>query len=179
MILAIYKKSLVLSVATKQGATTGEVVNLMSVDAHRFTQILPYFHQLWSSPIQFIGPFSSFSSLNKEQDNFQLISFFSFDPFIPERNFCLVAVIVLYHLLGWPVLAGLGTLFIFVPLNVWLVHQSERFMEQLMTIKDQRIRLLNEILQVRAPSFFFSQHYLTIKLSHYHIQSNRTVFSFV
>jgi hypothetical protein len=60
-----------------------------------------------------------------------------------------VAVIALYQLLGWPVLAGLGSLCIFVPLNVWLVHQSERFMEQLMTIKDQRIRLLNEILQVR------------------------------
>ena len=32
----------------------GEIVNLMSVDAQRFMDLTPYFHTLWSAPLQII-----------------------------------------------------------------------------------------------------------------------------
>ena len=32
----------------------GEIVNLMSVDAQRFMDLSPYFHTLWSAPLQII-----------------------------------------------------------------------------------------------------------------------------
>ncbi|CAF3640789.1 unnamed protein product [Rotaria sordida] len=48
----IYRKSLKLSNSAKQGTTTGEIVNLMSIDASRFGDITSYIHVLWSGPFQ-------------------------------------------------------------------------------------------------------------------------------
>eukprot|EP00051_Salpingoeca_urceolata_P006609 m.87350 g.87350 ORF g.87350 m.87350 type:complete len:1483 (+) comp14906_c0_seq3:85-4533(+) len=49
---AVYNKSLRLSMASRQEATTGEIVNLMSTDAQRFNDSTPYLHVLWSGPFQ-------------------------------------------------------------------------------------------------------------------------------
>ena len=32
----------------------GEIVNLMSVDAQRFMDLLPYLHNIWSAPLQIV-----------------------------------------------------------------------------------------------------------------------------
>ena len=32
----------------------GEIVNLMSVDAQRFMDLMTYFHMIWSAPLQII-----------------------------------------------------------------------------------------------------------------------------
>ncbi|CAF0750239.1 unnamed protein product [Rotaria sp. Silwood1] len=48
----VYRKSLKLSNSAKQGTTTGEIVNLMSIDASRFGEITSYIHVLWSGPFQ-------------------------------------------------------------------------------------------------------------------------------
>ena len=50
----IYRKSLQLSNAARKESTIGEIVNLMSVDAQRFTDLMQFINLLWSAPLQII-----------------------------------------------------------------------------------------------------------------------------
>jgi ABC-type multidrug transport system fused ATPase/permease subunit len=53
LITAIYRKALRLSHASRSDKTLGEMVNLMSVDVGKLTDLIPYLHNLvWSSPLQ-------------------------------------------------------------------------------------------------------------------------------
>jgi ABC-type multidrug transport system fused ATPase/permease subunit len=55
LVSAIYGKSLRLSHASRGEKSLGELVNLMSVDVQRLTDLIPYLHNLlWSSPLQMI-----------------------------------------------------------------------------------------------------------------------------
>lgn len=49
---AIYKKSLRMSNGARKESTVGEIVNLMSVDAHRFLELTAYLNMIWSAPLQ-------------------------------------------------------------------------------------------------------------------------------
>lgn len=49
---AIYRKSLIVSNATRKESTIGEITNLMSIDADRFTELMLYINLIWSAPIQ-------------------------------------------------------------------------------------------------------------------------------
>lgn len=51
LISAIYRKALRISMSTKKDTTVGEIVNLMSVDAQRFNDMINYFHDVWSGPV--------------------------------------------------------------------------------------------------------------------------------
>lgn len=51
LVNAIYRKSLTLSSSARRGTTNGEIVNLMSVDAQRFYELIPYLHFVWSGPL--------------------------------------------------------------------------------------------------------------------------------
>ncbi|NWS44058.1 MRP3 protein, partial [Probosciger aterrimus] len=48
----IYRKSLVITNSAKRLSTLGEVVNLMSVDAQRFMDLVTFLNMLWSAPLQ-------------------------------------------------------------------------------------------------------------------------------
>ncbi|KFQ38458.1 Canalicular multispecific organic anion transporter 2, partial [Mesitornis unicolor] len=48
----IYRKSLVITNSAKRSSTVGEIVNLMSVDAQRFMDLMTFLNMLWSAPIQ-------------------------------------------------------------------------------------------------------------------------------
>lgn len=52
LISAIYRKSLLLSNAAKRQSSTGEIVNLMSVDVQKIMDLLPFINMLWSAPFQ-------------------------------------------------------------------------------------------------------------------------------
>lgn len=54
LVNAIYRKSLTLSCTARRDTTHGEVVNLMSVDAHLFYDLIPYLHNIWSGPLVLI-----------------------------------------------------------------------------------------------------------------------------
>ncbi|KAK3091915.1 hypothetical protein FSP39_023706 [Pinctada imbricata] len=54
LISAIYRKMLNLSNTARKNATVGEIVNLMSVDAQRFMDLMTYIHTIWSGPLQII-----------------------------------------------------------------------------------------------------------------------------
>ncbi|EDQ90327.1 uncharacterized protein MONBRDRAFT_18722 [Monosiga brevicollis MX1] len=52
IINVVYEKSLHLSNTARQQSTTGEIVNLMSVDAQRFMDLMGYLQMIWSAPFQ-------------------------------------------------------------------------------------------------------------------------------
>jgi ATP-binding cassette subfamily C (CFTR/MRP) protein 1 len=49
---AVFKKALRLSNTARQSSTVGEMVNLITVDAQRFNDLMNYFHMIWSAPFQ-------------------------------------------------------------------------------------------------------------------------------
>uniref|UniRef100_A0A8C7JPC1 Multidrug resistance-associated protein 1 n=1 Tax=Oncorhynchus kisutch TaxID=8019 RepID=A0A8C7JPC1_ONCKI len=51
---AVYRKALVISNAARRTSTVGEIVNLMSVDAQRFMDLITYINMIWSAPLQVI-----------------------------------------------------------------------------------------------------------------------------
>ncbi|XP_017881737.1 multidrug resistance-associated protein 1 isoform X2 [Ceratina calcarata] len=52
LIAAIYRKALRMSNAARKESTVGEIVNLMSVDAQRFMDLMAYINTIWSAPLQ-------------------------------------------------------------------------------------------------------------------------------
>ncbi|XP_020828220.1 ATP-binding cassette sub-family C member 3 [Phascolarctos cinereus] len=50
----IYRKALVITNSAKRSSTVGEIVNLMSVDAQRFMDLVNFLNMLWSAPMQII-----------------------------------------------------------------------------------------------------------------------------
>ncbi|KAA0153767.1 hypothetical protein FNF28_06903 [Cafeteria roenbergensis] len=52
---SIYRKSLRLSPAARQGTKEGSIVQLMNVDAERFNQVVPQLHVIWDGIYQILG----------------------------------------------------------------------------------------------------------------------------
>lgn len=50
----VYRKSLRLSPSARRNRTSGEIVNLLSVDSQRFMEVLPYINLIWSAPLQIV-----------------------------------------------------------------------------------------------------------------------------
>ena len=51
-ILATPLQSLLLSNLARRDSTTGEIVNLMAIDAQRFMDLTSYLNMVWSAPLQ-------------------------------------------------------------------------------------------------------------------------------
>uniref|UniRef100_A0A3B3Q9H2 Multidrug resistance-associated protein 1 n=1 Tax=Paramormyrops kingsleyae TaxID=1676925 RepID=A0A3B3Q9H2_9TELE len=51
---AIYRKAMVITNAARRTSTVGEIVNLMSVDAQRFMDLITYINMIWSAPLQVV-----------------------------------------------------------------------------------------------------------------------------
>ncbi|CAF3495114.1 unnamed protein product, partial [Rotaria sp. Silwood1] len=107
----VYRKSLKLSNSSKQETTTGEIVNLIAIDASRFSEVTQHIHILWSGPLQL-----------------------------------LIALILLYQQMKFAIIPGVTLLFIMIPLNLYLQRIQKQLTLKQMTIKDQRIKMTNEIL---------------------------------
>ena len=52
LIATIYRKSLKLSGAARKESSTGQIVNLMSVDVTKIATLMQWVNYVWSSPIQ-------------------------------------------------------------------------------------------------------------------------------
>jgi ATP-binding cassette subfamily C (CFTR/MRP) protein 1 len=52
VVVAVYKKALVLSTGERQTRTLGEITNLMSIDAQRLQDLTTYLHAIWYSCLQ-------------------------------------------------------------------------------------------------------------------------------
>ncbi|XP_059835356.1 multidrug resistance-associated protein 1 isoform X3 [Hypanus sabinus] len=108
---AVYRKALVISNAARKTSTVGEIVNLMSVDAQKFMDLITYLNMIWSAPLQVI-----------------------------------LAIYFLWQNLGPSVLAGVAVMILLVPLNGVIAMKMKNFQVTQMKEKDNRIKLMNEIL---------------------------------
>ncbi|KAK7506164.1 hypothetical protein BaRGS_00002276, partial [Batillaria attramentaria] len=111
IVSAVYRKTLRMSNASKKTSTVGEIVNLMSVDAQRFMDLMTYFHTIWSGPFQIC-----------------------------------VSLYFLWQTLGPSVLAGVGVMVLLIPINALIAHKTRQLQVKQMTLKDSRIKLMNEVL---------------------------------
>lgn len=50
--IPLISQSLVITNSAKRSSTVGEIVNLMSVDAQRFMDLMTFLNMLWSAPLQ-------------------------------------------------------------------------------------------------------------------------------
>lgn len=50
--LSLISQALVITNSAKRSSTVGEIVNLMSVDAQRFMDLVTFLNMLWSAPLQ-------------------------------------------------------------------------------------------------------------------------------
>ncbi|XP_051876833.1 multidrug resistance-associated protein 1 isoform X2 [Pristis pectinata] len=108
---AVYRKALVISNAARKTSTVGEIVNLMSVDAQKFMDLITYLNMVWSAPLQVI-----------------------------------LAMYFLWQNLGPSVLAGVAVMILLVPINSVIAMKTKDFQVTQMKEKDNRIKLMNEIL---------------------------------
>lgn len=51
---AIYRKSMLLTTASKKSFTTGEIISLMAIDSQRILELVPWINYMWSAPLQII-----------------------------------------------------------------------------------------------------------------------------
>ncbi|SCU90191.1 LADA_0F02432g1_1 [Lachancea dasiensis] len=107
----IYQKSLVLSNEAAATSSTGDIVNLMSVDVQRLQDLTQWGQIIWSGPFQLI--------------------------------LCLVS---LYKLLGPSMWVGVFIMIIMIPVNSFIVRLQKRLQKTQMKNKDERTRLISEIL---------------------------------
>ncbi|KAH7888221.1 P-loop containing nucleoside triphosphate hydrolase protein, partial [Phlebopus sp. FC_14] len=110
LITAIYKKALVLS-SDERGRASGDIVNLMSVDASRLQDLCTY------GIIAVSGPFQ-----------------------------ITLAFISLYDLLGWSAFVGVAIMIFSIPLNTAIARVLKKMQQQQMKNRDQRTRLMSELL---------------------------------
>lgn len=52
--LYVLFQAMVISSTARRTSTVGEIVNLMSVDAQRFMDLITYINMLWSAPLQVV-----------------------------------------------------------------------------------------------------------------------------
>lgn len=107
----IYKKALVLSNEAADMSSTGDIVNLMSVDVQRLQDLTQWCHMIWSGPFQIL--------------------------------LCLTS---LYKLLGKSMWVGVVILVIMMPINSLLMRIQKKLQKMQMKNKDERSRLVSEIL---------------------------------
>lgn len=103
----------------------GTIINLMSVDSFKVSEITAYLHFLLAAaPTQLI-----------------------------------VAIYLLYRILGLSSIPGLVVMFILLPVNIGLARGFGRFQKKVMAATDKRIHTTNEVLQnIRIIKFFAWEH---------------------
>ncbi|XP_052124000.1 multidrug resistance-associated protein 1 [Frankliniella occidentalis] len=111
LISAIYRKALRVSNSLRKELTLGEIVNLMAVDAQRFTELMAYINLVWAAPLQIV-----------------------------------LALYFLYQTLGISASAGIVVLLLMIPVNAWLANRVESLQISQMELKDERVKLTNEVL---------------------------------
>lgn len=104
---------------------TGTIINLMSVDSFKVSEITAYLHFLFASaPTQLV-----------------------------------VAIYLLYRILGLSSIPGLIVMFILLPVNIAFARGFGNIQKKIMAATDKRIHTTNEVLQnIRIIKFFAWEH---------------------
>ncbi|CAG2247906.1 ABCC1 [Mytilus edulis] len=107
----IYKKTLRLSNSAKKSSTSGEIVNLLSVDAGRISTCFHNINFLWTIPFMFCS-----------------------------------TLFLLWQTLGVSAFIGLGIVVVLIPFNSYLVKKGKDLHLEVMDLKDNRVKMMNEVL---------------------------------
>ncbi|KAF2750248.1 hypothetical protein M011DRAFT_509795 [Sporormia fimetaria CBS 119925] len=110
--------------------TTGAIINLMSVDAFKISEISAYLHFLWANtPVQFV-----------------------------------MCIALLYRVLGFSSIAGVGMMIILLPINMWIASQFSKIQKKILAATDARIHSTNEVLtNIRIIKFFaWEQRFINV-----------------
>jgi ABC-type multidrug transport system fused ATPase/permease subunit len=110
---------------TDEQANVGTIINLMSVDSFKVSEITAYLHFLFAAaPTQLV-----------------------------------VAIYLLYRILGLSSIPGLVVMAILLPVNIAFARGFGGFQKQIMAATDKRIHTTNEVLQnIRIIKFFAWEH---------------------
>ncbi len=102
-------------------ANDGTIINLMSIDSFKVSEVSAYLHFLWASvPVQII-----------------------------------LAVVLVYRILGRSALAGICIMVFVMPLNFFIARSFQRAQKKIMASTDARIHSTNEVLQnIRIIKYF-------------------------
>ena len=133
LVAVIYQKALILS-NDERGKASGDIVNLMSVDASRLQDLCTYGLMFLSAPFQvtknvYLTPREN--SLNLTTRHFEKVT---------------LAFVSLYNLLGWSAFVGVGIMVFSVPLNTVIANFLKNLQVKQMKSKDKRARLMSELL---------------------------------
>lgn len=109
--MKLYRKSIKLSGQARSTKSTGDIINVMSVDVAKVSDMVADAHSVWSLALQII-----------------------------------LALVLLYRLLGWAMLAGVALMIVLIPVNGLVVVFYQRFQVRYMKAKDNRTRLMGEII---------------------------------
>ncbi len=107
----LYHKSIKLSGQARSTKSTGDIINVMSVDVAKVSDMVADAHSVWSLALQII-----------------------------------LALVLLYHLLGWAMLAGVALMIVLTPVHGLVVVFYKRFQVRHMEAKDNRTRLMGGII---------------------------------
>ncbi|GJJ74849.1 ATP-binding cassette, subfamily C (CFTR/MRP), member 1 [Entomortierella parvispora] len=107
----VYRKALRLSNAAKNESSAGQITNLMSVDAERWSMSASFIPMVISVPFEIA-----------------------------------IATWMLYMQIGWPILIGLLTVIIMLPVHAKLSGYFQFFRAAKMKAMDSRLKLVNEVL---------------------------------
>jgi ATP-binding cassette, subfamily C (CFTR/MRP), member 1 len=130
LVTIIYNKALALS-SGERSRSSGDVVNLQSVDASRLQEICTYGLIGISGPFQVRVHFCCALS-------YSILHFFT--------SQIILAFISLYRLLGWPAFVGVAIMVFSIPLNAVVARFLKRMQEAQMKNRDERTRLMSELL---------------------------------
>ncbi|ESO93730.1 hypothetical protein LOTGIDRAFT_105097, partial [Lottia gigantea] len=111
LVAAVYRKSLTMNSDARKMFTVGAIVNLVSGDCKKLSEIVTFLWMIWSCPLQIC-----------------------------------IALYLLYQTLGVSFVAGLGVILMVIPLNSVLSTATKKIHSELLTIKDSRLKITNEVL---------------------------------
>ncbi|KAL9112829.1 MAG: hypothetical protein Q9227_002906 [Pyrenula ochraceoflavens] len=67
----------------------------------------------------------------------------------------IIAIALLYRILGYSSLAGIGLMILVIPLNLWIAKAFQRYQQAIMAATDKRIHSTNEVLEnIRIIKYF-------------------------
>lgn len=127
----VYRKALNLSNAAKKETDTGEIVNLMAIDAQCFMDLLVYVNSVWSAPLQII-----------------LALYFlwgNLGPSVLAGNFILQLEFSKQSLNG-NFFIGLAVMILLIPVSNFFITKLNGLELNQRKNKDKRVKLMNEML---------------------------------
>ncbi|EDO46846.1 predicted protein, partial [Nematostella vectensis] len=119
--------------------------------------ITTVYHKTLAVSTTSLGKFSSGEVLNfMSTDTDRVVNFAnSFHQFWSLPFQIAVSLYLLYQQVGLAFLAGLGFALLLIPLNRWLAIKIQKYSTEMMTQKDSRVKIMNEILYgIRVIKFY-------------------------